>query len=86
MRNFLILLFFIFLSVKLSAQNDFERLFNDPTRGVKEQMTLNFIDSFNQKTILPIVIIKGQQPGKVFTILAGVHGAELAPIIATKSY
>lgn len=84
MRNFSILLFFIFLSGKLSAQNDFERLFNDPTRGVKQQMTLNFIDSFNQKTTLPVVIIKGQQPGKVFTILAGVHGAELAPIIATQ--
>ena len=72
------------MSGKLSAQNDFGRLFNDPTRGVKQQMTLNFIDSFNQKTTLPVVILKGQEPGKVFTILAGVHGAELAPIIATQ--
>ena len=30
------------------------------------------------------MIIKGKQRGKVFTILAGVHGAEYAPIIATQ--
>ena len=33
---------------------------------------------------MPVVIIKGREPGKVFTILSGVHGAELAPIIATQ--
>ena len=84
MRISLILTLFFFLSYRLSAQDDFDRFYNDPTKGVKHQMTLNFTDSFNQQTTLPVVIIKGKELGKVFTILAGVHGAELAPIIATQ--
>ena len=75
---------FLFLSYALSAQNEFDSFYNDPVKEVKHQMTLNFTDSFNHQTTLPVVIIKGREPGKVFTILAGVHGAELAPIIATQ--
>ena len=75
---------FLFLSYALSAQNEFDSFYNDPANGVQHQMTLNFTDSFNHQTTLPVVIIKGKEPGKVFTILAGVHGAELAPIIATQ--
>ena len=79
-----ILVLFFFLSYGLSAQNIFDRFYKDPAKGVKHQMTLNFTDSFNHQTTLPVVIIKGREPGKVFTILAGVHGAEVAPIIATQ--
>lgn len=84
MKIISILLLFISLSYELSAQETFEKFYKDPTREVKHQMTLSFTDSFNHQTTLPVVIIKGREPGKVFTILAGVHGAELAPIIATQ--
>ena len=79
-----ILVLFFLLCYGLSAQNPFDRFYTNPAKGVKHQMNLNFTDSFNHQTTLPVVIIKGREPGKVFTILSGVHGAELAPIIATQ--
>ena len=84
MKKICILILFLFLNDHLTAQHAFDSLYNDATRMVKHQMTLNFLDSFNHQTTLPISIIKGKEQGKVFTVLAGVHGAELAPIIATQ--
>ena len=74
----------MFLSYALSAQNKFDSFYNDPANGVQHQMTLNFTDSFNHQTTLPVVIIKGKEPGKVFTILAGVHGADSLPLSTQK--
>ena len=81
---YLNLFFMLFGAFYTKAQNDFGHLYHQSTTAVKDTLTLNFTDSFNNQTSLPVVIIKGKEAGKVFTILAGVHGAELAPIIATQ--
>ena len=85
MKSICLSTFVVVLSVTtLTAQNNFIRFYEHPAKAVKHQLTLNFSDSFNNQTSLPVVIIKGKEAGKVFTLLAGVHGAEIAPIIATQ--
>ena len=66
------------------AQSKFDSLFKDPKRLTTHKLKLEFSDTLGNNTSLPLLIIKGKNKGKVFTILAGVHGAEYAPIIATQ--
>ena len=66
------------------AQSKFDSLFKDPKRLTTHKLKLEFSDILGNNTSLPLLIIKGKNKGKVFTILAGVHGAEYAPIIATQ--
>ena len=49
-------------------------------------MNLNFTDSFNHQTTLPVVIIKGREPGKVFTILSESMGLNSLPLSQLKNY
>ena len=83
MRKILITLFII-ISTALLSQNKFDSLYKNTSRSNSHKLKLEFTDDLGNKTSLPILIIKGKQRGKVFTILAGVHGAEYAPIIATQ--
>lgn len=68
----------------LFSQSQFDSIYQNPTRSIIYKFNLEFKDSFNNKTNLPLLIVKGKEEGMVFSILAGVHGAELAPIIATQ--
>lgn len=38
----------------------------------------------NENEYLPICLLKGKEKGKVFTIIAGVHGYEYPPIVAVQ--
>lgn len=66
------------------SQNDFQRVFNT-TRPYKENIRIDFSDSLGNSGHLPISIIKGKNEGPVFTIVAGVHGYEYPPIVATQA-
>lgn len=69
----------------VSSQNQFQALFNAETRPALDQMRIDFKDKLGNKGHLPIAIIKGKTEGPVFTIVAGVHGYEYPPIMATQA-
>lgn len=66
------------------AQNDFQDIFSSKTKPLKENIRIEFQDSRNNQTFLPISILKGQREGPVFTIVAGVHGFEYPPIVGVQ--
>ena len=81
-RQFIFL--FIVIVNQANCQNKFDSLFvNSPSESINK-IKLEFNDDYGNKTFLPLTVIKGKDKGIVFTILAGVHGAEYAPIIATQ--
>lgn len=74
----------IFVNCHLFAQSHFDSIMGLNKRPNISKLNLAFKDSFNHHTTLPVLIIKGKNEGSVLTITAGVHGAELAPIIASQ--
>ncbi len=66
------------------AQNAFQKAFNAEARPSKENVQIDFSDAAGNSGHLPISIVKGKIDGPVFTIMAGVHGYEYPPIIATQ--
>ena len=81
-RQFIFL--FIVIVNQANCQNKFDSLFLNSSRESINKIKLEFSDDYGNKTFLPLTVIKGKDKGIVFTILAGVHGAEYAPIIATQ--
>ena len=81
-RQFIFL--FILLIEQANCQNEFDSLFINSSIESINKIKLEFNDDYGNKTFLPLTVMKGKDKGIVFTILAGVHGAEYAPIIATQ--
>lgn len=82
----IILSFLIFFVAHFGfSQNAFQKTFNSKIKSTKENVRIKFSDDLGNSTYLPISIIKGKAPGPVFTIVAGVHGYEYPPIIATQN-
>ncbi|QLG44917.1 succinylglutamate desuccinylase/aspartoacylase family protein [Costertonia aggregata] len=75
---------FVVTSFGVTAQNTFQEAFNSETGPYRKDIRITFTDSQNNRTFLPISIIKGKNKGPVFTIVAGVHGFEYPPIIAVQ--
>lgn len=84
MDTFFKFLFLVLFQTNLLAQSQFDIVMNQSQRPNSVKLNLEFKDSFNNHTTLPVLILKGKKEGPVFTALAGVHGAELAPIIAVQ--
>ncbi len=86
MTNFNLSHFFYLLLVSYLSfgQSKFDSIFRDPVRNITHKLKLEFSDTLGNNTTLPVLIIKGKKKGNVFTILAGIHGAEYAPIIGTQ--
>lgn len=78
---FLILLFCISL---VTAQNGFQESYLNNARPSKENICIPVKDDVGNEGYLPVAIFKGRQEGPVFTIIAGVHGFEYPPIVATQ--
>ncbi|WKN42857.1 M14 family metallopeptidase [Tunicatimonas pelagia] len=85
MRTILSLLFAFLVTQVAVSQNDFQRAFNNDTRSTKENIRINFSDDEGNSGYLPISVLKGENEGPVFTIVAGVHGFEYPPIVATQA-
>ena len=79
------LLFLLLSTTSLVAQNPFQDSFNSTTPPSKEHMLIDFTDDNGNTGHLPISILKGKMDGPVFTIIAGVHGYEYPPIVATQA-
>lgn len=76
----------VLLSINsVSSQNRFQESFKANIRPSKEQIRIDFEDGQGNKGHLPVAIIKGKTEGPVFTIVAGVHGYEYPPIVATQA-
>jgi len=79
------LFFWIFFATQFTfAQNAFQKAFYSKSKSTKENIRIGFIDDLGNSGHLPICIINGKTLGPVFTIIAGVHGYEYPPIIATQ--
>lgn len=79
---FAILIFFSFQLV--FSQNNFQDSYNNKTGPFKENIRIPVKDSLGNNGYLPVSIYKGKNPGPTFTIVAGVHGLEVSPIVATQ--
>ncbi len=44
------------------------------------------VSTANHETSIPITVVNGQSPGPTLLILAGVHGSEYAPILASQRF
>ncbi|MFK7811057.1 MAG: succinylglutamate desuccinylase/aspartoacylase family protein [Maribacter sp.] len=84
MRITFSILCIFFMANSVVSQNEFQSVFNK-TRSYKESIRIDFTDSTGNSGHLPISIIKGKSEGPVFTIVAGVHGFEYPPIVATQA-
>lgn len=84
MRIILSFLFMLCMTNIAVSQNDFHKVFNK-ARPYKENIRIDFSDAAGNSGQLPICVIKGKSEGPVFTIVAGVHGFEYPPIVATQA-
>ncbi len=84
MRTLFLSLIVILVSHVGCAQNDFQEAFKTNERNTKEYIRIAFSDDLGNSGTLPISIFKGKTDGPVFTIVAGVHGYEYPPIVATQ--
>ncbi|CAM4380718.1 succinylglutamate desuccinylase/aspartoacylase family protein [Zobellia roscoffensis] len=66
------------------AQGNFKQVFNEKTRGTTTNIKIDVTDDLGNEGYLPVSIVKGKTDGPVFTIVAGVHGFEYPPIVATQ--
>ena len=82
-RLFYVALLFFFVHIGI-AQNNFIDILSNDTRPLKENIRIEFQDSRNNQTFLPISILKGKSDGPVFTIVAGVHGFEYPPLVGVQ--
>ncbi len=84
MKNYLISLILFFSITSMKGQNKIETILNQNKWPSKENISIDISDLNGNKTYIPITIIKGKQKGPTFTIIAGIHGFEYPPIIATQ--
>ncbi|MEQ8302986.1 MAG: M14 family metallopeptidase [Cyclobacteriaceae bacterium] len=77
-------IFILFVTSVAVGQNDFQSTFSK-TGPYKENFRIELSDGDGNSIGLPISIIKGKSEGPVFTIVAGVHGFEYPPIVATQA-
>jgi len=82
-KRFFIILLFLSICSGI-AQNNFQDIFSSKTRPLKENIRIDVTDELGNKGYLPVSIVKGKKDGPVFTIVAGVHGFEYPPIVATQ--
>ncbi len=86
-RHFSKLILMIMLAFSVNvivAQEDFTSSFNKAQRLSRTDIRTAVSDNQNNNSHIPVSIIKGKAEGPVFTIVAGVHGYEYPPIIATQ--
>lgn len=74
----------VFLSAVLMtsfAQSQVIKKILDENKSIRQDIS---IPINGNETQLPVTVIKGEKPGPVFSIVAGIHGFEYPPIIAVQ--
>ncbi len=64
------------------GQRTIKEILTDKVRPFEKDTIIEIHDFLNNKTHVPLSIIKGKYDGPVFTMVAGVHGFEYPPIVA----
>ncbi len=85
MRIITLYLTLFFVTQVVTSQNEFQKAFSSSTGPGIENIRISFSDTAGNATHLPISIVKGKNEGPTFTIVAGVHGFEYPPIVATQA-
>jgi len=81
----IIVIFLLVICVQgVISQKTVADILKDPTRPARENLRIAVEDSLGNSGYLPVSIIKGKKEGPIFTIMAGVHGFEYPPIMATQ--
>ncbi|WP_394749344.1 succinylglutamate desuccinylase/aspartoacylase family protein [Spongiimicrobium salis] len=75
---------FLLIPSWVTAQDDLQGAYESETRPLRKDIRIEFKDAQNNRTFLPVVLLKGKKKGPVFTMVAGVHGFEYPPIVATQ--
>lgn len=84
LRKTVVTILMLFSIHSVISQNRFQEIFYNNTRPLKENIRIDVKDEQGNQGHLPIAIVKGKTDGPVFTIVAGVHGFEYPPIVATQ--
>lgn len=71
--------------IQSKAQDNFQTTFPKVQPGTSQNIRIAVSDSLGNQSYLPVSILKGKEEGPVFTMIAGVHGFEYPPIIATQA-
>lgn len=66
------------------AQQTFQGALQASRPGT-EKLRIAFSDKEGNESYLPVAVLRGKEAGPVFTIVAGVHGFEYPPIVATQA-
>lgn len=66
------------------GQNPVETSLNENQPGSVTHTKVRFKDLQQNEGFIPLTLVKGYSEGPVFTIVAGVHGYEYPPIMATQ--
>lgn len=82
-KNFSFLILTVLFSFSALAQSSFYFENKEIKPGTKEHFLVPFTTAGNS-TMLPITIFNGIKNGKTLGITTGVHGCELAPIMAAQ--
>ena len=85
MLKSIIILVFLLSHSLLAAQKNISQIINKTAPSSTVKFHHEITDIEGNESSLPIAIIKGKQEGPTFTIIAGVHGYEYPPIIATQN-
>lgn len=85
LHRVLVVLITVLTTLSMGAQRPFQEAFKKNVRPAVERLRLEFGDNQGNRSHLPVVIIKGLKEGPVFTVVAGVHGFEYPPIVATQA-
>ncbi|RNC90157.1 MAG: succinylglutamate desuccinylase [Allomuricauda sp.] len=79
-----VLIFMLLGLQHVVSQNSINDVFTNADRPARTSMKIDVSDDLGHEGYLPVSILKGKNEGPVFTIVAGVHGVEYSPIIATQ--
>ncbi len=83
MRKFISTLI-VWSSFSATQAQHLENLISKLNKGTRKDTIISFNSRENTLENMPLTIIKGANPGAVFTIVAGVHGYEYPPIVAVQ--
>ena len=73
--------FYSFGSQAQSSKNiEIDQIVAEPGTKVSDNLIIEA--GVDEATSIPITIVNGSNPGPVFTLIAGIHGTEYAPVIA----
>ncbi|WP_010522785.1 succinylglutamate desuccinylase/aspartoacylase family protein [Aquimarina agarivorans] len=75
----------LFLSQVSIAQSEFQKAIASNLKPSRVNLNIKFADSMGNTSNLPIAVLKGKSDGPIFTIVAGIHGFEYPPIVATQA-